>query len=157
MNWRVLETLELQARVLRTLFAVIVFKRLRVGQRKIAFHGLPTGGGFDQHKPPGLAVPNGWRVAGKFEQRMDQGRIDRIAPKASNVAAPNDEIAERLAEFPIELRRWIVRLRHAAAPSMTWKNVPVVVPCRKPCSGTWAPEASLQSTSESPRDDTVLA
>jgi len=89
---------------------------------------------------------------------MHQGCIDEIATKAADVAAPKDEIAERLPEFPVELsRRWIGRFSHAAAPSMTWKNVPVIEPCRAPCSGTLTPEASRQSTSKSPRTETVLA
>jgi hypothetical protein len=41
-------------------------------------------------------------VARKFKQRLNQGRIDGIATKPADVAAPEHEITERLPEGSIK-------------------------------------------------------
>src|SRR5258708_845239 len=158
MDWSIIEPLKFQFCVTVSLFAVIAFERFRVGAHKTGPHRCPAFSGFDQHEPPRLAVTNGWSVAGKFKKRVNQNRIDGIAAKPADIAAPEHEVTERLPKGGIELSRgWIGRLGHIAIRSMTWKNVPVVEPCRAPCSGTSAPAASQQSTSGSPFAKTVLA
>ena len=42
------------------------------------------------------------RMAGKFEQRLNQGGIDGIAAKPANVAAPKHKVAKRIAKRLIE-------------------------------------------------------
>jgi len=58
MDGSVFETLKLQSRILRTLFAIIAFACALVGADKTAFHRLTTGARLDEHEPPRLAVSN---------------------------------------------------------------------------------------------------
>src|ERR1700681_413887 len=108
MDRSIIEPLEFQSRVTVALFAVIVFKRFRVGPHKTGPHRCPAFCRFDKDEPPRLAVTNGRSVAGKFKERVNQGRIDGITAKPADVAAPEDEVTERLPKRGIELSgRWI--------------------------------------------------
>src|SRR3984957_8177796 len=105
MDRRVFEALQLQPRILRALFAVVVFQRSRISAREAGFHFVATIGRFNEHEPPGLAVADRGRMAGKLEQRMHQYGIDGIAAKAADIATPENEVAERLAKRLVEWSR----------------------------------------------------
>ena len=68
MHRSIFEPLKLQPRILRAPLAIVAFERFRVGLNKARPHRFPALRGFDEHEPPGLAVPDRWSVARKFKQ-----------------------------------------------------------------------------------------
>src|SRR6516162_1819265 len=79
----------------------------REGSGVAAFEILPnggaTGGIVDNDEPPGLTEPHRGGKTRELDQALQCPTRQRIAPKASNVPAPNEQVAQACAEGIIEI------------------------------------------------------
>src|SRR5262249_33732771 len=89
----------------------------REGRGVAAFEILANGGAMggivDNDEPPGLTEPHRGGKTRELDQSLQCSTRQRIASKASNVPAPNEQVAQARAEGIIEIR-WLAGVRNGA-------------------------------------------
>src|SRR6266511_103571 len=82
-------------------------------------NGCATAGIVDNHEAPGLTQADRRRQARQMDQALQCAGRQRIAPKASNIPPPHEQVAQPRAEAVVEAR-WLacvrsetLHLRHA--------------------------------------------
>jgi hypothetical protein len=70
---------------------------------EIIANGCATDRIVDHHKPPRLTQAHRRRQARQMDQTLKCSRRQRIAPKASNIPPPHEQVAQTRAEGVVEL------------------------------------------------------
>src|SRR5580700_11662776 len=109
MTRRLIQAGELELRVKAGAIAALRGECLRVAGCEILPDGGAGRGVLDDDEAPWLAQAHGWRQAGKLDQRFQGAARQRIAPKAPDVAAPDEKLAQARAERRIEAGRSLRR------------------------------------------------
>src|SRR5262249_61814638 len=79
----------------------------------ILSNGEAMGRIVDSDEPPGLAQPHRGGKTRELDQALHCPRRQRLASKASNVASPDEQVAQACAEVIIEIHR-LARGRNGA-------------------------------------------
>src|SRR5215467_287745 len=113
MRWGVVQASELEPSVRGGSLLTL----RREGRGVAAFEILPNGGAMggivDDDEPPRLTEPHRGGKTRKLDQALQRPTRQRIASKASNVPAPNEQVAQARAERIIEIH-WLAGVRNGA-------------------------------------------
>src|SRR5229473_3815618 len=111
--------------------ALLILRRQRggVAALEILADGGAMGGIVDNDKAPGLTEPYRGGKTRELDQTLQCPRRQRVASKASNVPAPDKEVAQTRAEGLVEIHR-LAGVRNGAldlrlhAPSLNVVTIP---------------------------------
>src|SRR5262249_31886100 len=105
MTWGVVQARELEPGIGGRSFLVLRGEGRSVAAFEILPNGHATGGIVDYDEPPGLTQPYRGGKTREPDQTLQGPTRQRVASKASNVPAPDEEVAQTRAEALVEPHR----------------------------------------------------
>src|SRR5215831_2800925 len=113
MRWGVVQAGELEPGVRGGSLSILRRERRGVAAFEILPNGGAMGGIVDNDEPPRLTQPHRGGETRELDQALQGSTRQRIASKASNVPAPNEQVAQARAEGIIEIH-WLAGVRNGA-------------------------------------------